>query len=172
MPRRNDFDDALDRAPDAALVRAWISDAVQDALDRAESAVSDAPSAAEVAERLRRRRYGELALTAAGAGVPIARSALIRHARRRSSRKAVMVAVPVMMRAHPVTFAATIIGGAAIGGAAVALRRRARRADGDAEGGRAARATGPELARMDDDGGAMSSYVPSNADESRSASIA
>lgn len=103
------------KLPDSTELRERILEAVEQAIDRVEDVVQDAPSPKDAADGLRRQRFVRSAGTTIVAIAPtVARVAKNRHVRRGSRRAA--VAAPFAMRAHPVLvgvgLAATAITGA------------------------------------------------------------
>lgn len=117
-----DASELRDRFPDTSDLRARILDAVEQAIDRVEDVVADAPSPKEAAARVRRQRVVQQATSAAVAAAPyVARAARSRHVRRNSSRAARVA--PLALRAHPVLLG---IGLAASAVSGVLLFRRLR----------------------------------------------
>lgn len=101
--------------PDSSELRERILAAVEQAIDRVEDVVADAPSPKEAADSLRRQRFVRSAGTTIVAIAPtVAKVAKNRHVRRSSRRAA--AAAPFAMRAHPalmgIGLAATAVGGA------------------------------------------------------------
>lgn len=111
------------RLPEPQDLRERILDAVEQAIDRVEDVVSDAPSPKQTADRLRRQRVVRSAGTTIVAIAPtVARVARNRHVRR-GSKGAVRLA-PHALRAHPVLMGVGLAA-AALGGVALLRRRRA-----------------------------------------------
>ncbi len=89
------------RLPDSSELRERILEAVEQAIDRVEDVVQDAPTPKEAADSLRRQRFVRSAGTAiVAAGPTVARMAKSRRLRRGSRRAA--LAAPFALRAHPV----------------------------------------------------------------------
>ena len=148
--------------PDTSELRSRIMDAVEEAIDRAESAVHDAPSPKEAAERVKTSRVGEATTAAIAAGLPIVISAVKGRAKGKAARRAAKVA-PLAARSHPMLLGAAMVGGVALGLAA--MRRRAAMAaktsSGDAhyELSRDARSElKDDVARMEGEGGDLGAY--------------
>jgi hypothetical protein len=149
---------------DTSAIRARVMDAVEDALDRAEDALKDAPSASEAADRVRHSRAVEAASTAVVAGVPIAFRALRTRATRKHAVKAARFAAPKVVRAHPVLLGAGLVGGALFG-IRTARRLRARRmTDTELQGQELASGArfdlDEEVARMEGEGGEPGASAP------------
>lgn len=121
-----------ERMPDTSALRARVMDAVEDALDRVEDAMADAPRPKEVATKAKSSRAGELAMAAVTAGLPIVTSALKSRGTRTAAKRAARMAPMVAVRAHPVLLGLSLVGGAALGVAAL-RRLRAPGGEGAAE---------------------------------------
>ncbi len=123
------------KLPDTSDVRERILEAVEQAIDRVEDVVQDAPSPKEAADSLRRQRFVRSAGTTIIAVAPtvarVAKPAMTKVAKhrmvRRGSRRAVVVA-PFAMRAHPVLLGVGLAA-TAVGGAFAVRRMLAKRAD-------------------------------------------
>jgi hypothetical protein len=115
--------------PDSTELRERILAAVEQAIDRVEDVVQDAPSPKEAADHIRRQKLVRTAGTTIVAIAPtVARAAKNRHVRRGSRRAA--VAAPFAMRAHPVLLGVGLAT-TALTGAIMIRRALARRAAGD-----------------------------------------
>jgi len=146
----------LEMVPDTTVLRSRIMAAVEEALDRAEAAVHDAPSATEAAKKVRQSRAADATLAAVSASAPIVMSAL----RARATRKAATRVAPWALRAHPVLLGASVVGGAALG--VMAVRRRRTE---DAEASKhyelspdASASLDDQVARMSGEGGDIGGY--------------
>lgn len=167
--------------PDTAVLRARVMAAVEEALDRAEDAWHDAPTAtkgaakrvrssraaeatAASADKARNSRVGEATSAAVAAGLPVALSFVRDRARSKAARRAAMLAPKVALRSSPVLLGAAAIGGVALGVAAV-RRLRAEGSDaprGDAHyelsNGSAASLDDDDVQRMEGEGGDLGAY--------------
>ena len=104
---------------DTAAIRQRIMAAVEEAMDRAEAALDQAPSTEEVvvhaskaADSVRRSRAVELATTAIAAGVPVVTRQVRKRvlSRRTASRMPAVMVVPVAVaRRHPVVLGVTVL---------------------------------------------------------------
>lgn len=160
-------------AIDMTALRAKVMDVVEEAIDRAEAALHDAPRPSEVAglakqraERVRRSQTVEAATAALGASMPFIVEAVKRRVTTRNARRAAKF-TPWALRAHPVLFGAAVAGGALIGVAYLRHQRQEQRELTSSSGGDAglrsaherfeARADGfdleDEVARMEAEGG-------------------
>jgi hypothetical protein len=117
------------KLPDSTDLRERILEAVEQAIDRVEDVVQDAPSPKEAADHLRRQRLVRSAGTTIVAIAPtVTRMAKNRHVRRTSRRAA--LAAPFAMRAHPVLMGVGLAA-TAVTGALLIRRAIARRAELD-----------------------------------------
>lgn len=149
---------------DTTALRTRILDAVEDAIDHAESLLRQAPgiddtkdAAADAAKRVRRSRAIEATGAAVAAGAPFVTGAIRSRLNARNARKAGRL-VPNVLRAHPAVFGAAVVGGA-LAGVAVARRMRSDSSsdklleespDDQLDEGLV---VGGQVARMEDEGG-------------------
>lgn len=162
--------------PDTTVLRARVMAAVEEALDRAEDAWNDAPSAKDAAgrvrdsraaeatvasaERVRSSRAGEAAVTAVAAVLPLAASFLRDRAKSKAAMRAARIA-PIAMRAHPVLLGASVVGGVALGVAAVRRMQSEGSRDDDAHdelSGSAKTSMDNQVSRMEGEGGDLGAY--------------
>ncbi|MEO6867348.1 MAG: hypothetical protein ABI200_04945 [Gaiellales bacterium] len=154
--------------PDAGEIRSRVMDAVEQALDRLDDVVSDAPSASEASSRLRNSAAVNAASTFVVASIPAAVSALRSRATRTSTSRAARM-VPSVVRIHPMIFGVAVLGGAAVG--IVIVRTRARKKEEQAI--EEQRALDKAKARMEGEGPMPGVYLdtgPSNPPETSSGS--
>lgn len=164
------------RLPDTTVLRARVMAAVEEAMDRIEDVMHDAPTPREAAgrvldsraaeaatanaERVRTSRAGEATATAAAAALPVVVSFLRDRAKSKAALRAARVA-PFVFRSNPVLLGASVVGGAALGVAAI-RRMRADAAARDEAGGEmsapARTVLAEEVSRMEGEGGDPGAY--------------